>query len=205
MRHVHRVAALTAAAVLCLLGSAAAAPSGPRIDLVFGGSAMPWRLEASAMEEVRGIWAAYGVDIQAVNQRDPGRDDAVRLSVVLANLPNVRTAPGMLGSIPFLDDTPEPVIILYPGAVNTLISTVKVFERPDHDWPYLLRDVVHGRVLGRALAHEIGHYLLRSRQHSATGLMRAQQSTFDLISLDRRSFTLSADEVRRFLSITTAS
>ena len=54
------------------------------------------------------------------------RDDAVRLSVVLANLPNVPTAPGMLGSIPFLDDSPEPVIILYPGAIDTLVSGVKV-------------------------------------------------------------------------------
>ena len=163
------------------------------------------RLAASAIDEVTNIWAAYGVDIQAVNPSDPRRDDAVRLSVVLANLPNAPTAPGMLGSIPFLDDTPEPVIILYPGAVDTLVSSVKVYERPDHDWPDLLRDAVHGRVLGRALAHEVGHYLLRSRQHSATGLMRAKQSTLDLIGLDRRYFILSANEVKRFLSITTTS
>jgi hypothetical protein len=196
---------LTTAFVLLLSLLNPPTPPHLRVDVVFKGLPMQPRLEASAIDEVTYIWAAYGVDIQAVGSTDPGRDDAVRLSVVLANLPNAPTAPGMLGSIPFLDDTPEPVIILYPGAVTTLISTVKVFERPDHDWPDLLREVVHGRVLGRALAHEIGHYLLRSRQHSATGLMRAQQSTFDLISLDRRSFTLSANEVRRFLSVTTAS
>jgi hypothetical protein len=196
---------LTTAFVLLLSLLNPPTPPHLRVDVVFKGLPMQPRLEASAIDEVTYIWAAYGVDIQAVGSTDPGRDDAVRLSVVLANLPNAPTAPGMLGSIPFLDDTPEPVIILYPGAVTTLISTVKVFERPDHDWPDLLREVVHGRVLGRALAHEIGHYLLRSRQHSATGLMRAQQSTFDLISLDRRSFTLSANEVRRFLSMTTAS
>jgi hypothetical protein len=180
-------------------------PSHLRVDIVFQGLPMQPRLEASAMDEVTHIWAEYGVDIQAVNRSDPGRDDAVRLSVVLANLPNVPTAPGMLGSIAFLDDSPEPVIILYPGAITTLVSAVRVSALPDHEWPFLLRDAIHGRVLGRALAHEIGHYLLRSRRHSPIGLMRARQSALDLISFDRRSFTLSADEVRRFLSITIPS
>ena len=86
------------------------------------------------MDEVTHIWAEYGVDIEALKPRDAVRDDAVRLTVVLANLPNVPTAPGMLGSIPFLDDSPEPVIILYPSAIATLVSGVKVSALPDHDW-----------------------------------------------------------------------
>jgi hypothetical protein len=175
------------------------------VNIVFQGLPMESRLEASAMDEVTHIWAEYGVDIQALKPRDAVRDDAVRLTVVLANLPKVRTAPGMLGSIPFLDDSPEPVIILYPSAIATLVSGVKVAALPDHDWPFRLRDVIHGRVLGRALAHEIGHYLLRSRQHSAIGLMRARQSTIDLVGLDRRCFTLTADEFRRLVSVKTSS
>jgi len=190
---------------LALLLSLLNPPTPPsprlRIDVVFQGLPMQPRLAASAMDEVTHIWAEYGVDIQARNPNDAVRDDAVRLSVVLANLPNVPTAPGMIGSIPFLDDSPEPVIVLYPGAVATLVSAVRVSELPDHDWPFLLRDVIHGRVLGRALAHEIGHYLLRSRQHSALGLMRARQSTVDLVGLDRRHFMLSSDELRRLMSV----
>jgi len=180
-------------------------PSHLRVDIVFQGLPMQPRLEASAMDEVTHIWAEYGVDIQALNPRDAVRDDAVRLTVVLANLPNVPTAPGMLGSIPFLDGTPEPVILLYPDAITTLISNVRVSALPDHDWPFMLRDVINGRVLGRALAHEIGHYLLRSRQHSAIGLMRARQSTIDLVGFDRRHFTLTPEEFRRLVSVTTPS
>jgi hypothetical protein len=45
-----------------------------------------------------------------------------------------------------------------------------------------------GRVLGRALAHEIGHYLLRSPDHSVTGLMRAQHSIAELMAEDRGGF-----------------
>jgi hypothetical protein len=54
---------------------------------------------------------------------------------------------------------------------------------------------------GRALAHEIGHFLLRSRHHSAAGLMRARQSAYDLVSVDRRGFTLTAEEEARLLSV----
>jgi hypothetical protein len=38
-----------------------------------------------------------------------------------------------------------------------------------------------GRALGRALAHEIGHYLLGTREHTADGLMRAQFTPRDLL------------------------
>jgi hypothetical protein len=38
-----------------------------------------------------------------------------------------------------------------------------------------------GRALGRALAHEIGHYLLGTREHAAHGLMRAQFAPQDLL------------------------
>jgi len=64
-----------------------------------------------------------------------------------------------------------------------------------------LHDLLPGRVLGRALAHEIGHFLLQSRDHAATGLMRARQWTPDLVPPDRRRFGLSAVEVSRLTSI----
>ena len=163
------------------------------------------RLEASAMEEVTHIWAAYGVDVQTLNPNDPGRDEAVRLSVALADHPDRQVATDALGSILFLDDAPEPAIVLYPNAIATLISSARLSDHSDLDLPFALRDVIHGRVLGRALAHEIGHYLLRSRQHSAVGLMRARQSVVDLISRERTGFILSADEATRLRCATSTS
>jgi hypothetical protein len=62
-----------------------------------------------------------------------------------------------------------------------------------------------GRVLGRALAHEIGHFLLRSRNHSKVGLMRANPSVPDLIGRDRQTFFLSADDGKRLAWVMTAS
>jgi len=164
-----------------------------RIDIVFGGEPMTTQFEASALEETTRIWASYGVDVRDASS-DATREDAIRLDVVLARRARPQVAAGALGSIMFLDDVPEPAIVMYPNAILDLVSntTVGSYDRP---LPAALRDVVHGRVLGRALAHEIGHFLLRSRGHSPYGLMRAHQPVGDLVSPDRHRFTLSAEEV----------
>jgi hypothetical protein len=94
---------------------------------------------------------------------------------------------------------------MYPNAVVALVASAKLNDHPDTEWPTALRDWVHGRVLGRALAHEIGHFLLRSRRHSDVGLMRPRQSVFDLVAAGRQTFTLSASETTRLFSVTSTS
>ena len=184
-------------ALLLCLQVIPASPPRLRVDIVFTGLPMRPRFEAAAMKEVTDIWGAYSVDVQTVHPNDPGRADAVRLSVALTDHPDRQVATDALGSILFLDESPEPAIVMYPDAIAALVSSSRVSDHLVGDWPYALRDIVHGRALGRALAHEIGHFLLRSREHSSVGLMRARQSVFDLISTERKGFTLSADEATR--------
>lgn len=50
-----------------------------------------------------------------------------------------------------------------------------------------------GIVLGRALAHEIGHYLLDTHTHARTGLMRATFNALEFTELRGRTFALDAD------------
>jgi hypothetical protein len=57
-----------------------------------------------------------------------------------------------------------------------------------------LRDQVFGRVLGRVLAHEIGHYVLRSPRHAVDGLMRSVQLADDLVAPSRHRFALTAPD-----------
>jgi hypothetical protein len=61
--------------------------------------------------------------------------------------------------------------------------------------------MVLGRTLGRALAHEIGHYILRSRGHSLTGLMRARRPVTDFMEAGRSRFGISGDEVARMQTV----
>jgi hypothetical protein len=186
----------------CLLGLV---PSSPplQIDVVFQGLPMRSKIEASAMAEVASIWSAYGVDVRASSGNDEGRNGAVRLAVVLADSRPKHLAAGALGSILFVDGVPRPAIVMYPKTIDALVSSATVVGLHDRQLTTEFRDVIVGRVFGRALAHEIGHYLLRSRNHSHEGLMRALQFTHDLVGQDRQHFALSADQVTRLHSVLT--
>ena len=140
------------------------------------------------------------MEIRSVAPHDAGRAGAVRLTIVRAEQPPPRMAYNALGSIGFVEDSPQPVIMMYPQAIADLIAETSLQGRREPEWPVLFRELVLGRVFGRALAHEIGHFLLRSREHSIAGLMRANQSGFDLVSVDRHTFALLPGEVTRLAS-----
>ena len=164
-----------------------------RIDVVLTGVALPRPLDTTAIDEVTAIWAPYGVDIRSRKPGDAPRDGALPLAVRLADRPDPRLPTEALGSIDFYDGSPKPTIVLYIEAISSLVSETLIGR--ESEWPMALRDRLIARVLGRALAHEIGHFLLRSRGHSAAGLMRAHQLLPDLMIEDRRCCTLSADDI----------
>lgn len=184
-----------AAAVLLCLPTLLVPPKQLRVDITIEGVSAPPAFVTAAIEEAAGIWAAYGVEVRKPRANDAEHDRAVSLAVTLAT-PERRKETGALGSIVFTGDAPEPAIVLYPEAASALIDAV-ASSRRENSWPAAPRDRVLARVLGRALAHEIGHFLLRSKSHSTAGLMRAEQIGSDLMAPDHRGFALSADEVRR--------
>ena len=53
-------------------------------------------------------------------------------------------------------------------------------DGPFTSLPNIFYDLFLARALGRALAHEIGHYLLGTSRHAARGLMRAHFSPLEL-------------------------
>ena len=50
------------------------------------------------------------------------------------------------------------------------------------------------RALGRAFAHEMGHYILRSKVHTPRGLMRAAWTASQAFAISRDGFALTAEE-----------
>jgi hypothetical protein len=166
-----------------------------RVDVVFDGP-LSRTLEDRALKEATQIWAGYGVDVSASDSQGCDWANAGRLTVTFANGPNRGVSAAPLGSIRFQDGVPEPAIVLYPAVIGALVSAT-AHGSFMVDSPGALRDLVLGRVLGRALAHEIGHFLLRSQEHSTDGLMRASQPTAALMDPNRHRFELSAGDVRR--------
>jgi hypothetical protein len=56
------------------------------------------------------------------------------------------------------------------------------------------RDTLLARAMGRALAHELGHYLLASTAHTEGGLMKAVLTAVELFMPDSRGFRIEAEQ-----------
>ena len=81
----------------------------------------------------------------------------------------------------------------YANAVS-LLETSRDNIGLSHNMTILERDIYLSRALGRALAHELGHYLLASKAHTADGLMKANRTASEFFSADRRRFAVAARE-----------
>jgi len=97
---------------------------------------------------------------------------------------------GALGWILFTADGPAPSIGLSRANAEALIP-----RTPGVTGATIVgHEILIGRALGRALSHEIGHYLLKSKAHTPHGLMRAMWPSDELLSNDRRGFRLTAEQ-----------
>lgn len=181
--------------LVCFLG--ASQPSARlKIDLVFDGVRLPQRLIAAAMFETTDIWRPYGVDVRAVTRIEARRPDAISLAVTTVDRPDDGLPVHALGSIQFVNNAPTSTIELYPRAIDDLMER-SALSRGEIAWPSALHERILGRAVGRALAHELGHYLLRSQRHSSGGLMRARQMIDDLTNEERRCCVLSREDEAR--------
>jgi len=140
----------------------------------------------SAIAEAAAIWSARGVRVDGDEPRAP----TVLTVVATAASPAPRGVRPPLAAITFAPDgTPAPRVVLYLSEIRRLLEGVRFLGLEESRWPPDLRETIVGRAVGRVLAHEIGHYLLRSRGHTETGLMRSFQRAEDLVGLPRAPFT----------------
>jgi hypothetical protein len=145
------------------------------------------------LDEVDHIWRGTGFTF--VWQRDAGLPAALHVSIG-----DERGVPvdgqTTLGWIHFDErSVPDPEIhVSYVNALDLLAHSSGVVGVAA-SMPAAERDMLLGRAMGRALAHEMGHYLLASKAHTAKGLMQTRRSAADLFAADRAHFQI--DEAQR--------
>jgi hypothetical protein len=115
------------------------------------------------------------------------------LSVVSAKLQLPR-----LGQIDFAGDgTPDPEIVIASEYLQKEVEKASWSGQPLANRPQTLRRQAAGRAIGRVLAHELGHYLLRMPGHGRDGLMRPVYSIPALLEPQTRKYRLAPrDEAR---------
>lgn len=123
---------------------------------------------------VRRIWRNHA-DV-VVTSRDDLRSGAGGdgLTLVITNRILRDTDSSGLGWIEFVNGTPQTTITISMAAVRGLIKYGAWRGRPFDQLPPIAARYFMRRAIMRATAHEVGHYLLKSRDHAPSGLMRAR-------------------------------
>lgn len=180
-------AALSAAA----RGREVAPPAVVELKLSVDASLPPTSMQVM-LEETETIWRRAGVVFRwlpssaesaalpvSVVPSDPGRDDHDEVW----RLAKFQRAGGR----------PRAAVVSIAACEQALARVERTLGEPAR-----LRERRLGLVLGRALAHELGHYLLNSGQHRPSGLMRASIQAAELSGFSNLGFDLD-DEARAFI------
>jgi hypothetical protein len=97
-------------------------------------------------------------------------------------------------------DEPDQVIHLSYANAMSLLQASELVVGNVRTMPVLAQEQYVSRAMGRALAHELGHYLLASKAHTAHGLMQANRSAGDFFSRPRVHFELDPAQTQRALA-----
>jgi len=146
-------------------------------------------LVTRALNETNSIWRAVGVEF--VWRRGPGPHPPAALTVVIGHeLRPVREGALALGWIFFDASTPgQRLYISYANVLQLMRESAGV-TGPQDRMPIFEREVLLSRAMGRALAHELGHYFLASKEHTKNGLMKAHRTAVEFFGPDERPFKL---------------
>jgi hypothetical protein len=162
------------------------------------------------LEEASAIWRPTGVtfkwqkiDAESVS----AAAQPTRPRVIITEQPGRPSTGGApIGWVTFVDDEPDGDIHVSHANAERYILSFGGLPGGTRRLTPAERFLLMGRTLGRALAHEIGHYLLRSKAHTTSGLMKANRTVKEFTDADARGFEVDTTEreavVRRVRQIT---
>jgi hypothetical protein len=160
--------------------------------------------------EASAIWKQLGVDLRWSLEAI----DRVRVSVSIVVTDQVEQTGAeepiaRLGFVEFTGSDPSNVLFVSAAAAMAAVSDSRgqlsiLAEKP----PEFLTTIAL-RLLGRAVAHELGHYLLGARGHAPYGLMRPRFRVFEAMLPGLGGYGLTAEHARllrrRLGSLTTSA
>lgn len=150
-------------------------------------------IRAVATSEVRAIWEREGVRIAIGTIPPAGVGVGMRVLVVSS----ADGSPGRDGhhwpvAELLRDGEGRPLAIASVAAARRVVRAARLASEPA-----VLTDRRVGVVLGRAIAHEIGHFLLDTTGHARRGLMRARIEADEFVDLRTGGFGLDDEAAVR--------
>jgi hypothetical protein len=194
--------AVTGVAILGLaaaqyLPQAAQGTGRPAIRLqVVSTVPLPDPVLETVIDQAAAIWAPYGVTVTATRQlvRPPDSHGEwitliIREAARLEPSRAVRDGRRQLASLVFTAGVPGTLMTASWNVAREMADGAGARGEA-------VSDRLAARLLGRAVAHEIGHYLLGTRDHAPRGLMRVAFTVRDVLGGDRSGILLEPAQIR---------
>ena len=180
-----------------LLAGAMMLPRVIAIELI-GRELLPAVTSRRLAEQVRAIWQTHGVRVQGLEEP---ASSPITLYVELSDSSRPPEAVQRL-ELGVFRRADNHITVSLPAALRIAVAGVPTPEslaRAD-----LRRDFALGTVLGRTIAHEIGHFLL-GPTHSNSGLMRASFRAVEIADPRDGAFDLTRVDLARLLAVSQSS
>jgi hypothetical protein len=183
----------TLVAVLPAVGETANTASSHKIKLEVlftAASTLPATSRQTLLREVERIWRQEGVTLYWRQSDGMERPDApLRMLVIAQSSQSAETSAErwpVAELLPAAANQRALAIVSIAGGRRVLVQAARyaVLDHP-FGWEYRL-----GLVLGRAAAHEVGHFLLATKTHAENGLMRAHVDAREFADLSADTFSL---------------
>jgi hypothetical protein len=154
-------------------------------------------LRTAVLTEVKRIWGRMGV---TVGMREESGKTCDRFILVKSSLeagPEDATGETAIAWVPFAGKRARQVVFV---RVNRARLLIEEFHPTIGIRPPALAELLVAKLLGRSLAHELGHVLLNSLEHERSGLMRARYEAHDALRDVASEYTLNARQLDRLLA-----
>jgi hypothetical protein len=148
---------------------------------------LPAAARASLVSEADSIWRREGVRLQWTEDAEPLSSPTARLKVIVLGAKTIRGDEVWALAELITDASGRALVMTSTSAATRVVKSAGHRDEPSH-----AADRRLGMVLGRAIAHEIGHYLLGTRDHARRGLMRAFIDAREFADLRGGRFFLDA-------------
>ena len=144
------------------------------------------------VDETNAIWKPAGVTLQWIRSGSSGAGSDASVDVVIGQARGSAHAyDAPLGWIAFEEGRPQPHLYLSYANATALLEAARGVVGSVSRMPILERETYLGRALGRALAHELGHYLLELKTHTSAGLMKANFTAAEFFMPEKTHFTIT--------------
>ena len=187
-------------------GSSSSPAAPPVVVNVFAEPGMSATLVSRLLAEASAIWRVSGFEFvwqhvardpvryERLKETGPSRPSTLRIVIGDQRRP-LRGDKWPLGWIVFDNEhEPQPEISLSYANAKSLMESARGVVGVISQMPASQREVLLARAMGRALAHELGHYLLASKVHTLRGLLKANRSASELFAIASTGFQLDPSQ-----------